>query len=106
MMRKVYGFTVDDEMRCIHYQTKKDIIAIKFKCCNKYYPCYKCHAEAENHEAVLWKNTEHHEKAVLCGIYSREHTIDEYLHTTHCLNCDSLFNEACEFHYHFYWERK
>ena len=26
-----------------------DVIAIKFKCCNKYYPCYKCHEEHESH---------------------------------------------------------
>ncbi|MEI2340752.1 hypothetical protein V8V71_18610, partial [Priestia megaterium] len=39
----VKGDTVDSETRCMHYRTDKDIIAIKFYCCNTYYPCYQCH---------------------------------------------------------------
>ena len=105
-MKKVYGFIVDDETRCTHYQTKKDIIAIKFKCCDKYYPCYKCHAEAEDHKPILWEKAEYDEKAVLCGVCRKEHTIDEYLQTDRCLKCASFFNEACEYHYHLYWKRE
>lgn len=47
-MPKVYGATVDQETRCTHYNTPFDVIAIKFKCCHKYYPCFKCHNESEN----------------------------------------------------------
>ena len=47
-MPKVYGSLIDTETRCRHYFTEEDIIAIKFKCCNKYYPCYKCHNEFES----------------------------------------------------------
>lgn len=36
-MPKVYGSLIDTETRCRHYFTEEDIIAIKFKCCNKYY---------------------------------------------------------------------
>ena len=104
-MKEVFGATVDKKTRCIHYHTKKDIISIKFKCCGKYYPCYKCHQEAENHKPALWGTTEYDEKAVLCGICDKEHTIDEYLLTNQCLDCESLFNEACESHYHLYWKR-
>ena len=49
-MVNIHGLTVDDESRCTHYHTPLDIIAIKFKCCNKFYPCYKCHNENENHD--------------------------------------------------------
>lgn len=45
MIPKIYGATIDNETRCTHYHTPLDIIAIKFKCCDKYYPCYKCHNE-------------------------------------------------------------
>lgn len=48
-MPKVYGATVDQETRCTHYNTPFDVIAIKFKCCHKYYPCFKCHNESEKH---------------------------------------------------------
>lgn len=39
------GSIIDVNTRCIHYHTNLDIIAIKFKCCDIYYPCYKCHEE-------------------------------------------------------------
>ncbi|WIZ15667.1 CHY zinc finger protein [Staphylococcus aureus] len=73
-MPKVYGSLIDTETRCRHYFTEEDIIAIKFKCCNKYYPCYKCHNEFE------------------------KHAIER------CPNCQSRFNNRCKYHYHIYFE--
>ena len=63
-MTTVYGATVDDETRCIHYRTATDIIAIRFACCDRYYPCHLCHAEAETHEARQWALAERETKAV------------------------------------------
>ena len=39
-----------------------DVIAIKFKCCNKYYPCYKCHEEHESHAIKRWTEKEFDKK--------------------------------------------
>ena len=36
-MFKIYGLTVDNQTRCQHYHSVLDIIAIKFKCCDKFY---------------------------------------------------------------------
>lgn len=55
-MVKIHGLTVDNESRCEHYHTPLDIIAIKFKCCDKFYPCYKCHNECEKHDIKRWIN--------------------------------------------------
>lgn len=76
---KVYGQTVDNETRCAHYHSQLDIIAIKFKCCKKYYPCYECHQEAEIHTPQIWSVAEHNEKAILCGVCKHEFTLPEYL---------------------------
>lgn len=57
-MVNIHGLTVDYESRCTHYHTPLDIIAIKFKCCNKFYSCYKCHNENENHEIIRWEKDE------------------------------------------------
>lgn len=35
--KTVHGISVDDKTRCEHYHSLLDIIAIKFKCCGKYY---------------------------------------------------------------------
>ena len=50
MIRRIHGLNivgvgVDGETRCAHYRSERDIIAIKFKCCKKWFPCYECHAE-------------------------------------------------------------
>lgn len=45
----VYGQLVDDETRCVHYRGEKDIIALKCAKYLKFYPCYQCHNEAEDH---------------------------------------------------------
>ena len=42
---RVFGKTVDEHTRCEHYATELDIIAIRFACCDRYYPCHHCHSE-------------------------------------------------------------
>lgn len=100
----VYGSTVDNQTRCKHYHTPKDIIAIKFKCCHKYYPCFQCHEECENHEIAVWKKDEWNTPAILCGVCKTELTIEQYLHADKCLYCGSAFNEGCRNHYHLYFD--
>src|SRR6187402_1508247 len=102
----VFGKPVDDQTRCVHYHTGKDIIAIKFKCCDHYYPCYSCHEETADHAAQVWPMEEYSSKAILCGQCKHELTIYEYLNAgDQCPNCASTFNPNCSLHYHLYFER-
>lgn len=103
-MKTIYGSIIDPQTRCQHYHTEKDIVAIKFKCCEKYYPCFQCHAEGEDHDVRLWKQEEFDQPAILCGVCKYEHTIRQYIDTDHCVNCRSPFNEGCQKHYHLYFE--
>ncbi|OUM99287.1 MAG: hypothetical protein BAA02_09160 [Paenibacillaceae bacterium ZCTH02-B3] len=103
-MKTVHGLTVDNQTRCIHYATEKDIVAIRFKCCDKYYPCYQCHEACEDHAITVWKKEEFHEQAILCGICGTEHTIAEYLGSRSCRNCKATFNEGCKKHDPLYFE--
>src|SRR5690242_13410687 len=105
-MIEVNGKTVDDETRCEHYHSRLDIIAIKFKCCGEYYPCYQCHAESTDHPAQVWKKQEWDTKAVLCGVCKEELSINEYLRSNNiCPHCGSAFNPGCSNHYHLYFEK-
>jgi uncharacterized CHY-type Zn-finger protein len=100
----IRGRTIDKYTRCVHYHSTLDIIAIKFKCCNEYYPCYECHKEAA-HESEVWKKNEFDTRAILCGICDHEMTINEYLNcSNHCPDCNSPFNPNCDKHYHLYFE--
>lgn len=101
----VKGKITDDQTRCVHYHSSLDIIAIKFKCCNQYYPCYYCHKEAAGHNATVWPATEFDTKAILCGVCKNEMSINEYKNSNYqCPFCISHFNPKCVNHDHLYFE--
>ena len=103
----VYGKPVDHQTRCVHWYSSLDIIAIKFKCCGKYYPCFSCHAETTTHHSIVWPVREFNEKAILCGVCGHELTITEYMSCNNtCPKCTSSFNPGCANHYHLYFETK
>ncbi|WP_085990853.1 CHY zinc finger protein [Oceanobacillus senegalensis] len=99
-----YSDPIRNEGRCKHYHGENDIVLIKFKCCNKYFPCYKCHDENREHLTQKWKKEEFHKKAILCGACHRELTIDEYLYKKECKYCHSNFNPNCSRHYNIYFD--
>ena len=102
---KVYGKLLDDETRCEHYHSPLDIIAIKFKCCDKYYPCYQCHEATADHPAQTWSKDEWDIKAILCGVCKNELTINEYMRSgNYCPNCKAAFNPNCSKQYHLYFQ--
>ena len=101
----VKGSTIDNETRCTHYHSDLDIIAIKFKCCGEYYPCYSCHEEATTHTAETWKKEAFDTPAILCGVCKNELTINEYLYSdSKCPFCEAPFNPKCSNHYHLYFD--
>ncbi len=103
--QEVSGIDVDAETRCGHWHGETDIIALKFKCCGDWFPCYECHAEIVNHDAEVWPRDQRGELAVLCGACGRQITIEEYLSCSSiCPTCERAFNPGCANHYHLYFE--
>ncbi|MGN5883479.1 MULTISPECIES: CHY zinc finger protein [Staphylococcus] len=102
--QQVHGIGLDSETRCIHYHTPLDVVAIKFKCCGKYYACIHCHNESEDHAPIPWSKEEYDTHAILCGVCGHELTIAEYTETNHCPHCNAPFNPRCEAHYPHYFE--
>ncbi len=102
---EVKGNILDAQTRCIHFHSEKDIIAIKFKCCGDYYPCFECHREAVSHETERWSKVDFDEIAVLCGQCQYELQISEYLESNNmCPHCQAAFNPNCSKHYYLYFE--
>jgi len=101
----VHGNLIDEQTRCVHYAGRLDIIAVKFRCCGRWYPCFECHAAAEIHETQTWPKTQFNEKAILCGACGLQLSINEYFACSFtCPSCASQFNPGCADHYELYFE--
>jgi uncharacterized CHY-type Zn-finger protein len=98
------GLQVDPSTRCAHYDGPKDVVAIRFACCEVYYPCFKCHRATTGHEPIRWPRERQHEPAVLCGVCGGAITAATYLQSTHtCPHCGADFNPGCAAHHDRYF---
>jgi uncharacterized CHY-type Zn-finger protein len=98
------GLLLDEQTRCVHYHSPVDVIAIRFKCCDVFYPCFECHQALADHAAIPWSKDEFEEKAVLCGVCKTVLSIHTYLNTCHkCPACGASFNPRCSVHHHLYF---
>ena len=102
---QVAGVGVGSQTRCAHYYGPKDVIAIRFKCCGKWYPCIECHRAVAGHAAAVWPLSQRHERAVLCGVCGHQLSVAAYLAcASTCPHCTAPFNPGCALHYHLYFE--
>lgn len=100
----VRGAVVDDQTRCVHYASELDVVAIRFRCCDTYYPCHACHAEAADHPAERWPADELAARAILCGVCRHELRVVDYLAVEACPSCGAGFNPGCRLHAPLYFE--
>ena len=102
---EVLGIDVAPDTRCAHYHSERDIIAIRFKCCDRYYPCHACHDAIAGHAARQWSKAEFEQLAVLCGACGVELSIRQYMNCeSTCPDCGAGFNPNCALHYELYFE--
>lgn len=104
--REVFGPTVDEHTRCVHYATELDIVAIRFACCGRYYPCHQCHSEAADHPAQQWPRDRWDQNAILCGACWGELSIETYKASDSCPECAAAFNPRCAAHSDLYFDRR
>ena len=99
----VRGVEVDSKTRCAHYNTERDVVALRFACCDAYYPCFRCHEAVADHPAERLL-AEGDEAAVLCGACGAELTPREFVGGEHrCPDCGAAFNPGCADHYDQYF---
>jgi len=99
------GVGVDDETRCLHYNSPRDVVAIRFACCDTYYPCHACHEACTDHDAERWPTDRFDDPAVLCGACRESLTVEAYLGCEDaCPNCGAAFNPGCAAHHDRYFE--
>lgn len=102
--QRVRGLAVGPETRCRHYDGPRDVVAIRFRCCETYHPCVRCHEAVADHDPSVWPAADFDRRAVLCGVCGTELRIDDYLGATACPDCGAAFNPGCRHHYHHYFD--
>ncbi len=102
--REVSGLGIDAETRCAHYASDRDVLAIRFPCCHRYYACFSCHQALAGHPAARWSAERFDVRALLCGVCGYEMTIREYLAAEHrCPACRAAMNPRCAEHHSLYF---
>ncbi|GMA92604.1 CHY zinc finger protein [Homoserinibacter gongjuensis] len=84
---RIHGLPVDAETRCVHWHGPTDVVAIRFPCCDRFYPCHDCHEAVADHPAAVWPVRRREEHAILCGMCGTTHAIATYLAVEGCPNC-------------------
>ena len=93
------GVDVDAATRCVHYNSDRDVVAIRFPCCDSYYPCFHCHVTVTDHESERIPADAFDEPAVLCGRCRTTLTATAYFDCDdRCPHCDAAFNPGCRVH--------
>lgn len=103
--QEIAGETVDESTRCVHYDGPGDVVAIRCYCCTTWYPCHRCHDEAEDHDLQPWPTDRFQARAVHCGACGSTLTIQDYLDAgAACPVCETAWNPGCEEHHPLYFD--
>jgi len=114
----VYGQAIDDQTRCVHWNSSRDVVAIKMHCCQRFYPCHSCHqqqTDTAQHTHTVWPRDEWQQPAVLCGVCKSQLSVQEYVSvygsysaqcasSTSCPHCKASWNPGCGKHLHLYFD--
>jgi uncharacterized CHY-type Zn-finger protein len=99
------GVEVGPETRCAHWDSELDVIALRFGCCETYYPCFQCHEAVADHDPTVWPRERFDDPAVLCGVCRETLTAAQYLAGGEsCPHCGAAFNPGCQAHRDRYFE--
>ncbi|WP_414120800.1 CHY zinc finger protein [Corynebacterium nuruki] len=98
---------------CAHWHSPLDVVAIRFHCCGRTYPCLHCHEEAEDHAVTPWPTAtvaDRVQEAALCRSCGSWLTVGEYLdlyaagEAPACPHCGAPFNPGCALHSGVYFQ--
>ena len=112
------GVAVNPETRCAHWDSERDVVALRFGCCETFSPCYACHAETADHDPEPWPRARFDDPAVLCGACGTTLSARAYLDgegqrlsgnrtqsgDDTCPACGAAFNPGCRRHQDRYFE--
>lgn len=98
---KIRGVDVDEQGRCAHYRSERDIVANRCATCDDYWACHACHAELTVHPFGRMRIDA--PASVLCGNCRHTMGYGVYSQATACPSCGHDFNPGCSMHSSLYF---
>ncbi|CAM4272370.1 CHY zinc finger protein [Weissella hellenica] len=97
---KIYGLALDDDGRCQHYHTQRDVVALACDQCQQFFACYLCHNALKDHSFVP---TNEASTEILCGHCRHVMNFQAYSKGV-CPECHYAFNPKCKLHHDVYFK--
>ncbi|SCU94390.1 LAFA_0F21550g1_1 [Lachancea sp. 'fantastica'] len=107
------GLLIDNQSRCVHWNSQLDVVCFKLKCCQHYYACHSCHDALESHPVQKYNiSQDPSSHVVLCGVCRNTMSFNQYRSKTasirdqslQCPFCCASFNPNCKLHYSIYFD--
>jgi uncharacterized CHY-type Zn-finger protein len=101
----IFGLDLDAASRCRHWHSPLDIVAMRFKCCGKFFACADCHEALAGHSIERWTPADTEQVVARCGQCGLCMTLSGYLTCDDsCPGCRAPFNPGCRKHRGIYFE--
>lgn len=100
---RIHGTGVDEQGRCAHYHSERDVIANWCVTCRKWWACFSCHREHAEHPFGRVA-AEPGVTGARCGACGHEMDYAGYSGAAQCPRCGHHFNPGCALHAPLYFE--
>ncbi|MDO5511731.1 CHY zinc finger protein [Corynebacterium sp.] len=99
---QIRGVDVDEQGRCAHYRSARDVVGNRCATCGDYWACHACHAVLADHPFGRMRRDA--AASVVCGNCSHAMDYPAYAVAAHCPACGHPFNPGCAAHASLYFE--
>lgn len=90
---QIRGIGLDEEGRCVHWNSYRDVVANTCGVCGDLWACSLCHDEVAGHG---FGAVDKQLPSVMCGVCGTRMTFYEYGES--CPGCGHEFNSGCKLH--------
>lgn len=95
-MTVIRGVEVDEQGRCAHWHTERDVVANLCEACGQFWACHECHDALADHP--FGRVDPAASDTVLCGVCGHLSSYVDYSASHVCAGCGHAFNPRCALH--------
>lgn len=99
---EIRGRNIDEDGRCAHYRSERDVVANRCATCREYWACHACHRALADHP--FGRMAVDDPTSAMCGVCGHMMGYPTYSRATACPSCGHPFNPGCAAHAPLYFE--